>query len=106
MLNQEDTVIMGDFNGHHKLWHSKLDTDKRGTELANEISDSELIVINEDTPTRVTRKQSSPDITLVSPTLAMRSIWKTDQQAITRTLNNIKLRHSIATFKQEDLHEF
>ena len=98
---------MGDFNGHHKLWHSKLDTDKGGTELANEISDSELIVINEDTPTRVTKEtESSPDITLVSPTLAMSSICKNDQQAITRTLNNIKLRHSTATFKQEDLHEF
>ena len=71
-------IILGDFNAHSPLWHSDLEADDRGTLLEQEISDSEIGVLNEETPTRSTANcTSSPDITLASPNILPYTSWRT-----------------------------
>ena len=69
-------LILGDLNGHSKLWHSNVDEDARGRLMANSINDSDLGILNEDSPTRVTAAcSSSPDISLSSSDLLPCSTW-------------------------------
>lgn len=78
LLEQEHGIIMGDFNAHHSLWHSNLNEDSRGTELAAQISESAYGVANDPTPTRVAGDtRSSPDITIIHPSLLPASNWAT-----------------------------
>ena len=78
LLNIKDTIIMGDVNAHHQLWHSALTSDTRGDKIAGEIENSCFAAINEDVPTRVTNtSSSSPDITLVEEALIMGATWTT-----------------------------
>ena len=41
MLTGPDSLVLGDFNAHHSLWHSGT-TDTRGTQLADSVSISAL----------------------------------------------------------------
>ena len=76
----EDTILMVDFNGHIPLRFSYPPLDQRGITLVDEIDDSKNVVINEKEPTRVTKDcQSSPDITIASPSLAMNITWQTER---------------------------
>ena len=71
-------ILMGDFNLHHMLW-SKY-SNQKGTLLANAISKTGWIVIND--PNDLTRMPSpdclpgSPDITLVSPQIIRLINWQ------------------------------
>ena len=48
--------------------------------LADEINDSNNVVINEKEPTRVTKDyQSSPDNTIAGPSLVMNMTWQTER---------------------------
>ena len=79
-LNRDKTIILGDFNGHHGLWHSPL-TDHRGQLLADLITASRQTILNTDTPTRVStnrdQQPTSPDITTISDDLTRHTTWKT-----------------------------
>ena len=77
-LSDNDVIVCGDFNVHHGGWHSTL-VDIRGETLANTIENSPLIVLNEDTPTRLPTNgnPTSPDISLASAHLALASHWST-----------------------------
>lgn len=45
-----DNVIMGDFNALDPLWKSDIRTDTRGNEIVDQISDSDLGVVDDPTP--------------------------------------------------------
>ena len=65
ILNTNNTILTGDFNAHHTLWHSTT-TDNRGTLIADLINSSNQIVQNTNTPTRIptnrNHQATSPDI--------------------------------------------
>ena len=73
-INQ--SVLTGDVNAHSSLGHSYTD-DHRGKLIAEVISNSDHILLNTDTPTRVPntafQQTSFPDITTVSNTLYNRT---------------------------------
>ena len=65
LFTANDSIIMGNFNAHHPLWHCTLEENQRGTNLADHIIESNYGVLNEDFPTRITPTvSSSPDTTL------------------------------------------
>ena len=70
--NIPHSVLTGDVNTHSTLWHSYADN-HRGQQIADGISNSDHIILNTNTPTRVPnttlQQTSSPDITTVSNTL-------------------------------------
>ena len=39
-------IIMGDFNAHHRVWHCTLEENQRGTNLADQINESNYRVLN------------------------------------------------------------
>ena len=51
LLTGTDSLVLGDFNAHHSLWHSGT-TDSRGNQLADSVSISSFAVLNTDSPTR------------------------------------------------------
>jgi exonuclease III len=72
------SLLMGDINAHHTLWASSHPEDTRGRIIAAEVEVSDMTVLNTDTPTFQTpRNSSSPDISLVSASLALSTSWNT-----------------------------
>ena len=73
-----DALIIGDFNGHHPSWHSRMH-DTRGDDIDEAIDNSDFAVLNEATQTRVpfaaNHQPSSPDITVVSAHLLTAFTW-------------------------------
>ena len=66
---------MGDFN---PLWHRTLEENQCGTNLADQINESNYGVLNEDFSTRITLTvSSSPDIKIASPSLLLCTEWET-----------------------------
>ena len=51
LLTGTYSLVLGDFNAHHSLWHSGT-TDTRGNQLADSVSISSIAVLNTDSPTR------------------------------------------------------
>ena len=76
LLTGTNSLVLGDFNAHHSLWHSGT-TDSRGNQLA--LSISSFAVLNTDSPTRVPGNSdpSSPDVSLASASLITSSEWQT-----------------------------
>ena len=108
--NTTDSILTGDVNAHSTLWYSHTN-DHRGQLISDIISNSEHIILNTDTPTRVphTRLQqaTSPDITTISTTLYNRTTWHTihalnsDHLPIITTINTrtkYKLQQNRHTF--------
>ena len=74
-----DWIIVGDFNCHSGEWDHETEDDNRGTTLAGWLDNSNLHVLNDGTPTRRgydTGKTSTPDISLCSHNIIMRTDWK------------------------------
>ena len=79
LLELDDCIIVGDFNTHSSLLHSRLPEHSRGNDIASEISVSNHVVLSEKASTRVTEScKSSPDISLTSSIIAMNIDWRTD----------------------------
>ena len=78
LLTGTDSLVLGDFNAHHSLWHSGT-TDTRGNPLADSVSTSSFAVLNTDSPTRLpgSANPSSPDVSLASTSLITSSEWQT-----------------------------
>ena len=78
LLTGTDSLVLGDFNAHHSLWHSGT-TDSRGNQLVDSISISSFAVLNKDLPTRLpgNANPSSPDVSLASASLITSSDWQT-----------------------------
>jgi len=78
--HDEDTLIVGDFNAHNSAWISQSGSDHavtRGNVINSLINGSNLTLLNEKTPTRVSQdgSSSSPDLTIVTPHLSLGSVW-------------------------------
>ena len=75
---QEDALIVGDINAHDLLWSSTIEDD-RGKDFSQEIGDSNLGVLNTDTPTRLPSngQTTSPDISLASLSILPYAQWET-----------------------------
>ena len=72
LLTDTDSLVLGDFNAHHSLWHSRTtDTDS--------VSTSSFAVLNTYSPTRLpgSANPSSPDVSLASTSLITSSEWQT-----------------------------
>ena len=78
LLTGTDSLVLGDFNAHHSLWHSGT-TDSRGNQLADSVSISSFALLNTDSPTRLpgNADPSSPDVSLASASLITSSEWQT-----------------------------
>ena len=78
LLTGTDSLVLGDFNAHHSLWHSGT-TDTRGNQLADSVSTSSFAVLNTDSHTRLpgSANPSSPDVSLASTSLITSSEWQT-----------------------------
>ena len=78
LLLNEDSLILGDLNDHDDLWNSSIN-DERGHAIADEISNSEFCVINENLPTRVSSngQPTSPEVSIVSASLLTSCTWTT-----------------------------
>ena len=78
MLTCTDSLVLGDFNAHHSLWHSGT-TDTRGNQLADSVSISSFAVINTNSPTMLpgNADPSSPDVSLAPASLITSSEWQT-----------------------------
>ncbi len=73
------SLILGDFNAHHELWHTEATADIRGRLLVDSISSLDFGVINEDQPTRVhSNSSTSPDISIASSNLIPTTNWYTE----------------------------
>ncbi|KAM7361935.1 uncharacterized protein ACRADG_012793 [Cochliomyia hominivorax] len=78
ILDGNIRLVLGDFNAHHQLWHSRLRDDQRGALLAKQIDESTFCTLNDDAPTRIMGTcASSPDITLASAGLINCTTWQT-----------------------------
>ena len=72
-------LILGDVNAHHTLWYSEDNVDNRGQQFAEWIGETDLGILNEDTPTRVTENSStSPDLSLASSNCLPTCSWTTE----------------------------
>jgi hypothetical protein len=73
------SLILGDVNAHHQLWHSEANEDARGRLLVDTITGLNFGVINEDQPTRVTANASTaPDVSIASSSLIPTVNWNLD----------------------------
>ena len=77
LLTGTDSLVLGDFNAHHSLWHSET-ADSRGNHLADSGSISSFAVLNTDSPTRLpgNADPSSPEVSLASSSLITSSEWQ------------------------------
>ena len=79
-LAQGDSIVLGDWNAHHEAWYSEPE-DRRGEALAEAIENSDLCILNQDSPTRIplgnnnNQRSTSPDISLISAHLALAVTW-------------------------------
>ena len=72
------SLICGDFNAHLTLWDEIQPPDDRGEELLDWILDKDLTILNDGSPTRVSRitgNESSPDVTLCGAKWADKFEW-------------------------------
>ena len=118
ITNIPRSVLTGDVNAHSTFWHSYTD-DHRGQLIADDISNSDHITINTNTPTRVPsttlQQTSSPYITTVSNTLYNRTSWTTqhalspDHLPIITTINiryDYRLQQNRRTFTNFNWTQF
>ena len=77
-LPNDDGYLLGDINAHDPLWSSSIQ-DARGALLAEVIGDSNLGVMNTESPTRLPTngQPTSPDISLASLALLPYTTWET-----------------------------
>ena len=69
------TVLLGDFNGHNRLWSSN-DKHARGKMIERVICNSNLNALNNCSPTRIKDNAvSAIDLTIVSPKLQVDLQW-------------------------------
>ena len=64
LLTGTDSLVLGNFNAHHSLWHSGT-TDSRGNQLADSVSISSFAVLNTDSP-KIRPGNADPIAQLVS----------------------------------------
>lgn len=76
-VDSKNTIICGDFNGHHVGWGSQRN-DAEGVKLHDVIEDFNMIVLNDGRPTKMTRPLEDPsaiDLSVVSHNLVRKAVW-------------------------------
>ena len=77
---QPSIILTGDINAHSYSWFSHI-KDHRGTIIEDILQNSNQIILNTNTPTRMpiakNQQPSSPDITTISSNLYHQTNWKT-----------------------------
>lgn len=71
------TLIAGDFNAHHRLWGSPRD-DRLGNMIVDILEDHNFIVLNDGSPTRLSRPNqnvSAVDISIATADLTPKISW-------------------------------
>lgn len=79
------SIIAGDFNGHHSLWSYK--NDRRGELIYKSMFENNFICLNDGNVTRLrfvngVIQKSSPDITFASVDIAVKLSWETTQESL------------------------
>ena len=97
------TLIAGDFNGHHPNWSCK--TDIRGNQILDAALENGFVPINNGDVTRVRYvnnylQQTSPDITFTSSDIAINFIWS----VLSESLNSDHLMIKIKLNYQDIVH--
>lgn len=82
---QTNSIILGDFNGHHCAWSYKTDT--RGVQIFDSSLDNGYISLNDGSATRVklvngNLQSSSPDVTFCSSDLATNLSWSVTSECL------------------------
>ena len=98
-------IIVGDFNGHSRLWDYLQPPDPRGQELEDWILDHDLHVLNDGSPTRhsrITGNASTPDLTLCGSAWSSKTTWRleeplgsSDHLPIATTINHAVHYHPV-----------
>ena len=74
-----DTILLGDFNGHHPLWDDEcVEVDTIGDKIAGWCAQTGCQILNEGDATHIHRgtgNKSSPDISLAHKRVARRAEW-------------------------------
>ena len=100
--------ILGDFNAHHTLWGS-LRVNGKGEQIVKLINDSDLVLLNDGSPTRVddnTGNLSFLDLSLVSPTIAAKCLWHTIDDSLGSDHLPILIQYSCDTNKEPSAPKF
>ena len=75
------SLILGDLNGHSPMWDENIARDARGEVIENFIVDSNLVVLNDGSTTRVSRVEggssSTPDLSLAGERWSNKCSWTT-----------------------------
>ena len=75
-----NSIITGDFNAYLQIWHSPF-TDHRSQLITSLILNSNHIILNQNTPTRLpfnpNQQITSPDITTADTTISANLTWQT-----------------------------
>ena len=100
LLTGTDSLVLGDFNAHHSLWHSGT-TDTRGNQLADSVSTSSFAVLNTDSPTRLPGSANPSDHL---PILIGLQTTATSSPARHRTYINLK-KADWTGYRQEIEHK-
>lgn len=79
----QNSIIAGDFNGHHSNWSTK--TDPRGRNIFDSAIENDFVSLNDGSPTRIKLvnglvQKTAPDITFCSSNTALRYNWKTTNE--------------------------
>jgi len=104
----QNKVILGDFNAHHTLWGS-LRVDGRGEQVVKLVNDSDLILLNDGSPTRVddnTGNLSYIDLSLVSSTVAAKCLWHTIDDSLGSDHFPIFIKYSCDTTRTPSAPKF
>jgi hypothetical protein len=117
-LQTRDSLVLGDINGHDPLWNSSIQ-DNRGSIFSDEISQSNLGVLNEEQPTRLPThgQPTSPDISLASLSLLPNIKWEVKKSlgsdhlpiiiTISTSLKQSKsIKRTYVNFKKADWEKF
>ncbi|GBP18007.1 hypothetical protein EVAR_16952_1 [Eumeta japonica] len=97
-LFSNNTLICGDFNGHHSNWSSR--SDSRGEQLSDSSLENGYILLNDGSDTRVklvngVLQKTSPDISFVSTDIAVRFEWQVMNENLGSDHLMIKLNTNI-----------
>ena len=75
-----NSIITGDFNAQSQTWHSPF-TDHRGQIITSLVLNSNNIILNQNTPTRLpfnpNQQPTSPDVTTADTTISANLTWQT-----------------------------
>ena len=117
-LQGRDSLVLGDINAHDHLWNSNIQ-DNRGSIFADEISQSNIGVLNEEQPTRLPTygQPTSPDISLASLSLLPNTKWEVKKNlgsdhlpiiiTISTSLKQSKsIKRTYVNFKKADWDKF